>query len=477
MTRPRGMSAVLPAVVLALTAACSGGNAESKQAQQAPKRPPVPVAVATVESKEMPVQIQAIGTVEAYSVVSIKAQVGGELVRAHVKEGQDVRKGDLLFSIDPRTYEAALAQAQANVAKDRVQVQQARAVLQRDQARVAQARANLVRDQAQATNAHVQDKRYADLLKKELVSREQYDQVRTTAESLTATVRADEADIQSAEETVHADEAAIRSAEQTVRADEAAVDNAKLQLGYTTIRSPVDGRAGSLGMNEGNVVRATGTNDSTLLVINQVQPIYVSFTVPQQQLAEIKRYMADATLAVDAVPTGEQRPVRGAVTFIDNAVDTTTGTIRLKATFGNQERRLWPGQFANVALTLAIQPDALVIPSQALQTGQQGAYVFVVKPDATAETRRVVTARAQGNETVVASGLQAGEQVVTDGQARLVAGAKVEVRAPSRPGGGERPREAGGGPPKSDGVKGPARAKDAAGTKDSSPNAKDSSRR
>src|SRR6185369_15505007 len=342
-------------------------------------------------------------------------------------------------------YEAALAQAQANVAKDRVQVQQARAVLQRDRARVAQARANLVRDQAQATNAHVQDKRYADLLKKELVSREQYDQVRTTAESLTATVRADEADIQSAEETVHADEAAIRSAEQTVRADEAAVDNAKLQLGYTTIRSPVDGRAGSLGMNEGNVVRATGTNDSTLLV--------------------------------DAEPTGEQRPVRGAVPFIDNAVDTTTGTIRLKATFGNQEWRLWPGQFANVALTLAIQPDALVIPSQALQTGQQGAYVFVVKPDATAETRRVVTARAQGNETVVASGLQAGEQVVTDGQARLVAGAKVEVRAPSRPGGGERPREAGGGPPKSDGVKGPARAKDAAGTKDSSPNAKDSSRR
>ena len=362
MTRPRGMSAVLPAVVLALTAACSGGNAESKQAQQAPKRPPVPVAVATVESKEMPVQIQAIGTVEAYSVVSVKAQVGGELMRAHVKEGQDVRKGDLLFSIDPRTYEAALAQAQANVAKDRVQVQQARAVLQRDQARVAQARANLVRDQAQATNAHVQDKRYADLLKKELVSREQYDQVRTTAESLTATVRADEADIQSAEETVHADEAAIRSAEQTVRADEAAVDNAKLQLGYTTIRSPVDGRAGTLGMNEGNVVRATGTNDSTLLVINQVQPIYVSFTVPQQQLAEIKRYMADASLAVDAVPTGEQRPVRGAVTFIDNAVDTTTGTIKLKATFGNQEKRLWPGQFANVSLTLAVM-NLLPIPA------------------------------------------------------------------------------------------------------------------
>jgi len=442
MILSRGVHALLPVLALAATAACSGGNAEPKATAQPAKRPPVPVAVAVVEQKEMPVQIQAIGTVEAYSVVSIKAQVGGELVRAHVKEGQDVRKGDLLFSIDPRTYEAALAQAQANLAKDQVQVQQARAVLQRDIARVLQARANLVKDQAQATNAQVQEKRYADLVGKELVSHEQYDQVKANAESLTASVRADEADVRSAEETVRADEAAIRSAEQIVRADEAAVANARLQLGYTTIASPLDGRAGSLGMYEGNVVRANGTNDSTLLVINQIQPIYVSFTVPQQQLAEIKRYMAAATLAVDAVPSGETKPVRGAVTFIDNAVDATTGTIRLKATFANNEKRLWPGQFANVSLTLAVQPDALVVPSQALQTGQQGPFVFVVKPDATVETRRVVTARAVGNETIVASGLAAGEQVVTDGQARLTGGAKVEVRAPGRQG-GERAREGG----------------------------------
>jgi multidrug efflux system membrane fusion protein len=460
MTISRRAHALLPALVLAATAACSGGNAESKTAAQQPKRPAVPVAVAVVEVKEMPIQIQAIGTVEAYSVVSVKAQVGGELMRAHVKEGQDVKKGDLLFSIDPRTYEAALAQAQANMAKDQVQVQQARAVLQRDMARIGQAKANLVRDQAQSTNAQAQARRYGDLLAKELVSHEQYDQVKANADSLTATLRADEADVRSAEETVRADEAAIRSAEQTVRADEAAVDNARLQLGYTTIRSPVDGRAGSLGMNEGNVVRASGTNDSTLLVINQVQPIYVSFTVPQQQLAEIKRYMAEATLAVDAVPSGETRPVRGAVTFIDNAVDATTGTIRLKATFANQGKRLWPGQFANVALTLAVQPDAIVVPSQALQTGQQGAFVFVVKGDATVETRRVVAARTLGNETIVASGLQAGEQVVTDGQARLTGGAKVEVRAPARPGGGERPREAGA-PARGEGARGAPGAKDA----------------
>jgi membrane fusion protein, multidrug efflux system len=460
MTTSRAVHLLLPAVALALTAACSGGNAESKQQPPQPaRRPTVPVAVAAVERKEMPVQIQAIGTVEAYSVVSVRAQVGGELMRAHVKEGQDVKKGDLLFTIDPRTYEAALAQAQANLAKDQVQVQQARAVLQRDHARVAQARANLVRDQAQAANAKTQERRYSELVKQELVSKEQYDQVRTTAESFNATVRADEAEIASAEETVRADEAAIRSAEQTVKADEAAVESARLQLGYTTIRSPVTGRAGSLGMYEGNVVRASGTNDSTLLVINQVEPIYVSFTVPQQQLAEIKRYMAEATLAVDAVPTGETRPVRGAVTFVDNAVDVTTGTIRLKATFANNEKRLWPGQFANVSLTLAVQSDALVIPSQALQAGQQGAFVFVVKPDATVETRRVVTARAQGNETIIASGLEAGEQVVTDGLARLSTGAKVEVRAPGGRG-GERPRD-GGGPGRPDGVK-PASGKDGA---------------
>ena len=462
MTLLSAVHALLLALTVAAATGCSGGNAESKQAQPA-RRPAVPVAVAAVERKEVPIQIQAIGTVEAYSVVSIKAQVGGELVRAHVKEGQDVRKGDMLFSIDPRPYEAALAQAQANLAKDQVQVQQARAVLQRDVARIAQARANLVRDQAQAANARVQERRYADLVGKELVSREQYDQVKTNADSIAATVHADEADVRSAEESVRADEAAIRSAEQTVRADEAAVDNAKLQLGFTTIRSPVDGRAGSLGLYEGNVVRATGTNDSTLLVINQVQPIYVSFTVPQQQLSEIKRYMAQATLSVDALSAGEQQPVRGALTFIDNAVDVTTGTIRLKATFANHERRLWPGQFVNVSLTLAVQPDAIVIPSQALQTGQQGAYVFVVKPDATVETRRVVAARTQGNETILASGLQAGEQVVTDGQTRLTGGSRVEVRAPARAGAGERPREAGAAPAGA-GAKDPAAARRAPGT-------------
>jgi multidrug efflux system membrane fusion protein len=287
------------------------------------------VAVAAVEQKTVSVGLQAIGTVEAYSVVSVKAQVGGELTRVHFKEGQDVRKGDLLFTIDPRPFEAALAQAEANLAKDKGQIAQARAALDRDRAKVSQTQAALARDQAQAKNAEVEAERYAELLKRGLIAQEQADQFRTTSDSLTHTLLADQADIKSAEETVRADEAAVKSAEQAVRADEAAVDSAKLQLEYTSIRSPIDGRTGSLMLHEGNVVRASGTHDSTLVVINQIQPIYVSFTVPQQQLPAIKRYMAEGTLEVRALPAGESQPLRGVVTFVDNAVDQTTGTIRL----------------------------------------------------------------------------------------------------------------------------------------------------
>jgi membrane fusion protein, multidrug efflux system len=419
----------------ALAATLTGCPRDRAESKQAPKVQAVPVGVAAVEQKTIPVQVQAIGTVEASAVVSVKAQVGGELMRIHFKEGQDVKKAELLFTIDPRPFESALAQAQANLAKDLSQIQQAKAALDRDRAKVSQAQAAYARDQAQAKNAEVEARRYAELLSRGLIAQEQADQFRTTAESLSHTLRADEADIKGAEETVRADEAAIKSAEQAVRADEAAVDSARIQLGYTTIRSPIDGRTGSLMLHEGNVVRASGTNDSTLIVINQIQPIYVSFTVPQQQLPTIKRYMADARLEVRAQPAGDPQPLRGVVSFVDNAVDQTTGTIRLKATFANEDKRLWPGQFANVDLTLTIEPNAIVMPSAALQSGQQGPYVFVVKGDSTVEMRRVTVKRTQGSETIIADGLKAGESVVVDGQPRLVNGAKVEVRRPGgRPG-------------------------------------------
>ncbi len=420
-------------LMMAALSGCTREKAESKTDGKASPggraAPPTAVAVATVEQKTMPVDVITIGTVEAYAVVSVRAQVGGELQRVHIREGQDVKKGDLLFTIDPRPFEATLAQAEAMRANHQSAVQQARAALQRDNAKVAQARSALARDEAQARNAQVQEARYADLVNKELVAREQYDQYKTNSETLAATVKADQADIASAEETVRADEAAVRAAEQIVKADEAAIENARLQLGYTTIRAPIDGRVGSLQLNQGNVVRATGTNDSTLITINQVEPIYVSFTVPQQQLPAIKRYMAAGPLAVRALPQGEREPFAGTVTFIDNAVDQTTGTIRLKATFPNKDHHLWPGQFVNVQLTLTVEPNAIVVPSQALQSGQQGSqFVFVVKADSTVENRPVTVARTQGSETVVSKGLSAGEKVVIDGQPRLVNGSKVDVR-------------------------------------------------
>ena len=414
--RAVGMVLLLATAVAA--GACSKGAESKAEPKSGQRQQAVPVAVATVEQKAMPVQIQALGSVEAYSVVSVKAQVGGELVRVHFKEGQDVRKGDMLFTIDRRPFEAALAQVQATQAQH--------------QAQVTQAEANLARDQAQLENARVEEERYRRLAAGGFVAREQYDQFLTT--------------LKTAQATIDADQAAVATARALVRADDAMVETARLNLAYTEIKSPIDGRTGSLMLHEGNVVRSGGTSDSTLLVINQVQPTYVSFTVPQQQLSEIKTYMQAGSLSVDALPSGEKRPDRGVVTFVDNAIDPTTGTVRLKASFPNAEKRLWPGQFANVTLTLTVDPNAIVVPSQAVQTGSQGPYVFVVKPDSTVENRPVVVTRTQGSDSVIASGLQAGEQVVTDGQPRLSPGVKVEVRGEagggSKGSGPERPRGA-----------------------------------
>lgn len=408
---------VLGLALLLAAGACSKGAESKAEPKSGQRQQAVPVAIAVVEQKAMPVQIQALGSVEAYSVVSVRAQVGGELIRVHFKEGQDVKKGDVLFTIDQRPFEAALAQAQATQAQH--------------QAQVTQAGANLARDQAQMENARVEEERYRRLAAGGFVAREQYDQFLTT--------------LKTAQATIDADQAAVATARALVRADEAMVETARLNLAYTVIKSPIDGRTGSLMLHEGNVVRSGGTSDSTLLVINQIQPIYVSFTVPQQQLSEIKTYQQAGSLSVDALPSGEKRPDRGVVTFVDNAIDPTTGTVRLKASFPNPEKRLWPGQFANVTLTLTVDPDAIVVPSQAVQTGAQGPYVFVVKPDSTVENRRVAVARTQGSESVIASGLQAGERVVTDGQPRLSPGVKVEVRGEAggdgKGSGPERPRE------------------------------------
>ena len=409
--------------ILLLFAACS-----SEKAEQGPPKA-IPVMVGTVVQKAVPVVIRAIGNVQAYNMVAVKSMVSGEISRVHFTEGQDVKKGELLFTIDPRSFEATLKQTEANLAKDIAQVGQVEADLAKNMALVKQAEATIEKDRAQAENARVEAKRYESLIEKQVVSKQQYDQFRTNAEALEATVRADEAAKESAEAAVRSSRAALENVRAVVRADQAGVDNAKVQLSYCFIRSPMDGRTGNLIVQQGNVIKA---NDLSMVAINQINPIYVAFSVPEQNLPEIKRYMTGGQLKVEALlPNDTQGAEQGILTFIDNAVDKTTGTILLKGTFTNKERRLWPGQFVNTVLTLTTQSDAIIIPSQAVQAGQGGQYVFVIKPDLTVELRPVVVNRTLNNESIIEKGLKEGEKVVTDGQLQLVPGAKVEVKGGS----------------------------------------------
>ncbi len=356
--------------VLGLLSACSR-NASGKPKAEDRKKVSVPVTIGTAVKKTVPVQLQAIGNVQAFSTVSVKAQVSGELVAVHFKEGQRVNRGDLIFTIDPRPFEMQVRQAEANLARNRAQLQ----------------------------NALRQVERYSSLAKKGYVAEEMYDQVRTNAAALEA----------------------------SVSADEAAVEKAKLELKYCFIRSPVTGYTGELKVHQGNLIKAND-NDKPLVTINQTSPIYVVFAVPEQNLPELKKHMATRKLEVLAtVPGNEGYPVRGKLSLLDNTVDRTTGTIQLKATYANADQALWPGQFVNVILELTTQPDAVVLPSQALQTGQDSQYVFVVKPDLTVEYRLVVVGRTVDNEVVIEKGISPGEKVVTDGQLRLAPGAKVKI--------------------------------------------------
>jgi multidrug efflux system membrane fusion protein len=337
--------------------------------------PAVPVATAKVEQKSIPLAMSVIGSAEAYSNVAVHPQITGQLTSVDFKEGEDVKKGDIIFTLDFRPLESALKQSQANLARDTVQ----------------------------AANARSSAARYQDLKGRGIATAEQADQSRTSAEALDA----------------------------TVEADRAAVENAKVQLQYATIMAPISGRTGALMVHEGNLVRA---NDATpLVVINQISPIYVSFGIPEGQLPELKRYLAQGSVAVEATPPGETATSRGRITFIDNAVDPTTGQITIKASFPNEDRRLWPGQFVNVTLTLQVESNALVVPTAAIQEGQQGNYVFVLKPDRTVELRTIAVEREAAEDTIVRNGLAQGEIIVTDGQVRLADGSKVSVK--SGPGG------------------------------------------
>ena len=340
---------------------------------KAATRDAVPVVVATVAQKTVPLQLRGIGNVEAFSSVAIKSQISGQLTAVHFREGQDVKKGNLLFTIDRRPFEADLNRAEATLAKD----------------------------EAAAANAKTMAARAEKLLQEGVMAREQRDQLVASAES----------------------------ADATVRADKAAVQNAKVSLGYTEIYSPINGRTGTLMVHAGNLVKENDAN-SILTTINQISPIYVNFALPERFLPDLKKFVAAGRIRVDALPPHQEKPLaQGTVSFIDNAVDPTTGTIKLKATFENADRQLWPGQFVDVVLTLTQQPNAITVPSVAIQTGQQGQYVYVVKSDSTVENRAVAVARTFGQESVIEKGLQPGERVVTDGQVRLQPGTRVEIKS------------------------------------------------
>jgi len=357
-----------------------------------------PVRVATVERRSVPVALHTIGAVEAYSTIAVRAQVGGELLTDHFKEGDVVEQGQRLFSIDPRPYEVALKQAEANLDKAKAQAEQAKATLSKDR--------------AQANNAQTELKRSETLLPKKMVSQEEHDQVQTNAQAL--------------QDAVLADEAAVQSAVESIRAAEAAIDDAKLRLEYCEIQSPIRGRTGSLQIHPGNLVKA---NDTTPLVtITQTEPIYVTFTLPEKHLSEVRKQMESGSLEVSAVLPGEENaPITGRLSFIDNTVNQATGTIRMKAVFENKDSRLWPGQFAEVRIQIAVLEKAVVAPSQAIQAGQMGAYAYVVKADLTVELRDVKTGESVDGMTVILEGLQPDETVVTDGQVRVKPGAAVSI--------------------------------------------------
>ncbi len=359
-------------LLIAALAGLIGCSKNTAQAAGPGQRPPAPVVVSTVDQRDIPLQVTAIGNVEAYQMVQIRSQVNGQLQRVFFKEGDDVRKGQELFELDKSPFQAALEQAEGN----------------------------LERDQANAVNAQAQANRYTALEKQGVISREQAEQMRTQAQANAS----------------------------AVNADKAAVDAARVQLRYTDIKAPIDARAGALLINVGNLIKA---NDTPFLVqLNQIQPIYVTFSVPETQLQAVRKYSAGGHLKVLAYPKGQStNPAEGVLTFIDNGVDASTGTVKLKGTFLNKDRRLWPGEFVDVVLNLSVQKNATVVPTKAVQSGQQGDYVYVVTPDNTAQPKPVTPVGTYQNLTLVTGDLSKGERVVVDGQLRVAPNGKVNVKS------------------------------------------------
>ncbi len=395
------MSKYLLAVIFGVVVLLCGCGQKPQSARPAAAGPPVtPVSAVRAVRESVPTEIRVVGTAEASAIVQVKSQIAGELMRVALREGQNVAKGDLLFQIDPRPYEEAVRQAEAAIARDRAQI--------------AQAEAALVRDQAQARYAETDADRQGELYKENLASRMQADQARTALDVALATAKATQA--------------TVETARATLQADLAALAKAKLDLSYCEIRSPIAGRTGNVLVQAGNQIKVS---DVPLVVIHRISPIYVNFSVPEQHLPSIRRLSANGRLPVQVIAQDDvTHTASGYVTVVDNTVDTNTGTIHLKALLENRDRLLWPGEFVTTVLTLDTIPNAILVPTEAVQAGQRGQFVYVVTPKSTVEMRPVSVGIASGARTVIREGLAAGDTVVTDGQLRLFPGAPVKLVDP-----------------------------------------------
>lgn len=410
----RRSTVLLSANLLSLALLVSGCS--NKAAQATFERPPAPVSVTAAVAQDVPTYIDAIGKTVSREVVAIQPQVSGRITKIHFTDGANLKKGDLLFTIDPRPFEVALGQAQAKVSQD--------IALKK------QAEANLASEIAKANWGAVQVKRYRTLVEQGVVSREQYEELTATQKSLDANVGS-----------AHA---AVNSAAESIKVDTSAVEATKVQLSYCTIRSPIEGRAGQRLVDVGNVVNPGGSsnnnssnsgttpNTNALLVIERLDPIYADFTISQNSLAEVQQQMrANKLIAEVRLPDEPNAPVNGQLTFLNNSVQDTTGTVTLRATVSNSDHRFWPGRFVNIRLVLNTIHQAVLIPATAPQMAANGSFVYVVKQDSTAEQRPVTLGQRQGDLVVVESGVTNGEHVVTAGQLGVTPGGKVRVEQPA----------------------------------------------
>lgn len=410
-------------ILLVIAIACATFFLTRHEEKKKPQKPPAPVMVATAKTADIPIHLRSIGAVTPMNAVSVKARIGGRIVSIHFKEGETVERRQLLFTIDPRPARADYLKAESDVAKQEAVIAQAKAAIDKDKAVLAQVKADLTKNQALAHLAQVNAQRFGALAKAGAVSEVEAERRETDMESTAATVVAGQANIQNAEAQIVADKANLQNAYAQLASAKAVLENARVQLNFTTVNSPISGRTGKILVLQGNNVRA---DEDVLVTINQISPIYVEFSVPADQFELVQKYKQD-NLRVAVLLKGHDAERLGKVTFTDNTVDNTTGTVKLKAEFDNSDSMLWPGKYVDVLLTLTTLKDAIAIPTQAVQTGQSGQFVWVLKNGKTAHMQPVKVGPSVDGLTAIESGIAAGDTVVTDGQIQLAEGGKVQI--------------------------------------------------